>query len=330
MTSDGNHLQSNDRWRPTAELPYLQLRAALLGRTRDFFSQRGFLEVETPLLSTDTVVDQYLDPFGITTLSEKQAQHLWLQTSPELAMKRILAAGSGAIYQITRAFRDGEKGPLHNREFTMVEWYRPNDKMDDGIALLAELTEALLETEPTECTSYRDAFMRHANVDPLTADTSRLARVATAANVAIPEQFGLDRDDWLDLLMLELVMPHLGRKRPVIVYDYPASQAALARIRQADPPVAERFELFYKGVELANGYHELLDADELQARAITANEKRLAMGKNLLPVENRLIEAMRSGLPPCTGVALGFDRLLMLAAGADTLADVMTFYGDRA
>jgi len=330
MTNDGNHLQSGDCWQPTADLPYLQLRAALLRRTREFFFQRGFLEVETPLLSTDTVVDQYLEPIGSTILSAKQPQHLWLQTSPELAMKRMLAAGCGAIYQIARAFRDGEKGPLHNREFTMVEWYRPNDKMEDGIALLVEFTEALLETEAADCMSYRDAFMQHANVDPLTADTSRLAQVATAANVAIPSQFGDDRDHWLDLLMLELVMPHLGRKRPVIVYDYPASQAALAKIREDDPPVAERFELFYKGVELANGYHELLDAEELRARAITANEKRLAMGKSLLPVENRLIEAMRSGLPPCTGVALGFDRLLMLAAGADTLADVMAFYGDRA
>jgi len=308
----------------------LRLRARLLQQTREFFAERRFLEVETPLLSADTVVDRHLDPIAVSLPSRRQTDPLWLQTSPELAMKRLLAAGGDSIYQITRAFRDGEKGTLHNCEFTIVEWYRNGDTMEAGISLLSDLSESLLETEAADRIGYREAFLEYAEIDPLTAESPHLAQLATAAGLAIPSHFGDDRDDWLDLLMLDLVIPQLGRERPVIVYDYPASQAALAKIRSGNPPVAERFELFYQGLELANGYHELLDADELRRRTIEANRQRQATGKRPLPVENRLLEAMRAGLPPCTGVALGFDRLVMLVGGASKISEVMAFCGDRA
>ena len=306
----------------------------MLQRTREFFQRRDFVEVETPLLSADTVVDRHLDPIAVDLATNSgaldQNNRYWLQTSPELAMKRLLAAGGEAIYQITRAFRAGEIGRLHNPEFTMLEWYRAGDTMLDGIELLSELSDHLLGAGSAERISYRDAFLKHAEVDPLTTETADLVLLATASGLAVPPNLGDNRDDWLDLFMVDLVMPHLGVERPVIVYDYPATQAALANVRAGDPPVAERFELFFRGVELANGYHELLDAEQLRHRATVANQQRVADGKQPLPTDNRLLAAMQAGLPPCTGVALGFDRLVMLAAGATSLQEVMPFPIERA
>lgn len=330
MTVGEKEAPAVDNWRPSADWPTLRLRASLLHQTRCFFEQRGFLEVETPLLSADTVVDKHLEPIPVGPISHTANGPFWLQTSPELAMKRLLAAGGEAIYQITRAFRSGEQGRLHNPEFTILEWYRRGDTMEDGIALVSDLCRSLLETEPADRLSYQEAFLKYAKIDPLTAQRSHLAQLATAAGLAVPAELGDDRDDWLDLVMLELVMPQLGIARPVILYDYPASQAALAKIRPGSPPVAERFELFFCGIELANGYHELLDPDELRLRAIETNRQRAAVGKPQLPVESRLLEAMRVGLPRCTGVALGFDRLVMLAAGRAELAQVMAFTASRA
>ncbi|MEK6248519.1 MAG: elongation factor P--(R)-beta-lysine ligase, partial [Planctomycetales bacterium] len=251
-------------------------------------------------------------------------------TSPELGMKRLLAAGGTEIYQVTRAFRSDERGPLHNPEFTIVEWYRTCDSMDDGMTLLSDLANSLLNAGSADRIRYQDAFLQHAQIDPLVAETPELVLLATASGVAAPASLGENRDDWLDLLLVELVMPHLGVDRPVILYDYPASQAALAQIRAGDPPVAERFELFYRGVELANGYHELLDADELRHRSAVANRQRAGDGRGELPAENLLLAAMDAGLPACTGVAMGFDRLVMLAAGASTLDEVIAFPFERA
>jgi lysyl-tRNA synthetase class 2 len=320
---------------PTANWENLRLRAELLGRVRAFFSERGFLEVETPILSADTVVDRHLDPFSVTLDDapprSAAARPLWLQTSPEFCMKRLLAAGGEAIYQVTRAFRQGELGPLHNPEFTIVEWYRVGDGMAEGIELLDELCQALLARGPAERISYRAAFERHLGVNPHTADTQALAEAAARHGVEAPASLGEeDRDGWLDLLLAERVGPGLGQQRPVIVYDYPASQAALARVRPGETPLAERFELFASGIELANGYHELLDADELRRRNAANNALRGADGKRALPEESRLLAAMEAGLPACTGVALGFDRVVMLAAGAKSLDEVIAFPFDRA
>jgi len=315
-------------FRPTASWANLKLRAELLRRLRTFFDERGFVEVQTPVLSADTVVDRHLDPFCVDLHGGRR---MWLQTSPEFAMKRMLAAGAGAIYQVGPVFRQAERGPLHNPEFTMVEWYRPGDGPEQGMALTDQLCQALLNRGPAERVSYGEAFRRHAGLDPHTAATDLLRASAARFGIAVPDSLSPeDRDGWLDLLLVERVQPHLGIERPSILYDYPASQAALARIRREEPPLAERFELYVDGIELANGYHELLDAEELRSRNRQANSQRQADGKPPLPEQSRLIDAMQSGLPASVGVALGFDRLVTVAVGAKSLAEVMPFPWDRA
>jgi lysyl-tRNA synthetase class 2 len=347
-------MSSDSSFHPSADWSRLKLRAELLARTRQFFADRGFLEVETPLLSADTVVDRHLDPLAVTLFDDPRrpdvGRRMWLQTSPELHMKRLLAAGTStvdakAIYQITRSFRGGEIGDLHNPEFTIVEWYRRGDGMREGIELLSALCETLLARGtvpifveqkwdcplgPAEVLTYREAFERHAGINPHACDAGQLRLAAVASGCAAPPSLGDDRDGWLDLMMSQLVAPRLGHARPAIVCDFPASQAALAVVRQDGPPVAERFELFVQGIELANGYHELTDAAVLRERIATANEQRLADGKPALPTDNRLLTAMDHGLPAASGCALGFDRLVMLAAGAKKIAEVMAFPIDRA
>lgn len=325
---------ASDDFRPAASWPLLRLRAELLARTRQFFAQHEFLEVETPLLSADVVVDRYLDPLSITLPDDPRQPHrgrpMWLQTSPEFGMKRLLAAGGEAIYQITRAFRAGEVGTLHNPEFTIVEWYRRGDDMQAGMQLLSDLAEALLGRGPAEQLSYREAFVRHAGIDPLAASSDELAQLAAARELSVGAGFAdADRDGWLNLLLAELVEPHLGKPRPTLLYHYPASQAALARTC-GTPPVAERFELYVAGIELANGYHELLDPAVLRERNRAANQLRASDGKPLLPEESRLLAAMDHGLPASSGVALGFDRVVMLAAGATDIAQVLAFPIGRA
>jgi len=311
---------------PTASLDMLRRRAELLASVRRFFDERGFLEVETPLLSHDTVVDRHLDPIPVTLFADPRqpqaGKPMWLQTSPEFAMKRLLAAGATAIYQIAKAFRGGpESGPLHNPEFTIVEWYRVGDDYDAGMKLLSDLAEALLGLGPAERLTYREAFLQTAGIDPFAEDTRAVAEAA------LPDA---DRDLQLDYLLTTQVEPRLGRQRPTILCDYPASQAALASVRDGHPPVAERFELYVRGLELANGYHELLDPRLLRARNDQNNALRAADGKYTLPSESRLLAAMDHGLPPCSGCALGFDRLVMVATGAKTIQDVLPFPIDRA
>jgi lysyl-tRNA synthetase class 2 len=316
---------------PTASWPVLRLRAELLRTLRDFFHRRGFLEVETPLLSADVVVDRHLEPFPVDLPSGVGTRRMWLQTSPEFAMKRLLAAGGEAIYQVTRAFRQAEQGPRHNSEFTIVEWYRRGDGLDEGMRFLGELCAALLGLGPAERLSYQAAFEQHTGVNPHTSGAARLEEVTRSRGLSVPASLDVaDRDAWLDLLLVELVEPHLGQRRPVILYDYPATQSALARVRPGPPPVAERFELYVRGTELANGYYELLDAAVLRERNRTNNAARRKQGKPALPEESRLLAAMDHGLPACAGVALGFDRVVMLAAGSASLDEVIAFPFDRA
>lgn len=284
--------------------------------------------METPLLSADTIVDRHLDPFAVVVGGggPNGPQRRWLQTSPEFAMKRLLAAGAGAIYQVTRAFRQEELGRLHNPEFTIAEWYRTGDGMHQAVALLSDLCEALLDRGPAATLGYGQAFQQHVHVDPHSASAEVLRDAAVRLGVAVPPGLACgDRDGWLHLLFAECVQPNLGRGSPVVLCDYPASQAALARIRPGNPPVAERFELFVEGVELANGYHELTDAEELRRRMEENNRLRRADGKPQLPEQSRLLSAMQCGLPDAAGCALGFDRVVMLAAGASSVAEVMAF-----
>ncbi len=243
-------------------------------------------------------------------------------------MKRLVAKGMEAIFQVTRSFRAGERGRLHNPEFTIVEWYRAGDDMHAGIELVDELLQTLLATGQAVRTSYAAAFEIHVGADPHRATPGKLASRAAELDLAVPAGMRTDdRDEWLNLLLALKVEPELGRAGPEILYDYPESQAALAKIAQREDGrrVAERFELYWHGVELANGYHELTDAEELRQRLIAVNEARAADGRERLPLPESLLAAMKGGLPASTGCALGFDRLAMLACGAESIDEVMTF-----
>ena len=324
-------------WRPTAELATLRLRAGLLARVRAFFTARGVLEVETPALSAAAITDPHLASFAVryTGPGPRHGQPLYLHTSPEFPMKRLLAAGSGCIYQIARVFRDGEAGRRHNPEFTLLEWYRVgfdhHQLMDEVAELVTELLAGRLALAEPERFSYRELFQHHLNLDPHRASTAELAACAEKHSVPIPPEMPADdADPWLDLLLTHWIEPRLESGRLTFVYDYPATQAALARLRPGDPPVGERFELYVGGVELANGFHELGDAAEQRRRFELGNAARQARELPLMPVDENLLAALAAGLPACAGVALGFDRLVMLAAGKASLAEVMAFPVGRA
>lgn len=320
MTAQGD-------WRPTANIATLRHRAEMLRQIRAFFDQRGFFEVQTPLLSRDTVVDRYLEPIPVELSVAGATGQFYLQTSPEFAMKRLLAAGAKAIYQVGPAFRAGEAGPQHNPEFTMLEWYRIEDSYEQGMKLLSDFNQSILQTSPAEVITYRQAFTRFAGVDPFSATDAELRALLPPET---EDAVGYDRDNLLNWIMAAMVEPNLGLNQPNILCDWPPSQAALAKIRPGDIPVAERFELFMAGVELANGYHELVDATELTRRMERTNLLRVAQGAPALPTTSRLQLAMQDGLPDCCGVAVGVDRLLMAATGKASIAEVIPFPVDRA
>jgi lysyl-tRNA synthetase class 2 len=309
-------------WRPSATLETLRARADLSARARRFFAERGVMEVDTPILSAAATVDFHIE-------SERTADR-WLRTSPEFAMKRLLAAGSGPIYELGHVFRAGDSGRVHNPEFLMLEWYRPGF---DHHRLMDEVSEFLVALGAPAAAArrqtYREAFSEHAGADPF--GRVEVLAAALRQHAAPPaDAAGYDRDGWLDFGMGLVVGPKLGLGAPVFVHDFPASQAALSRVRDGNPPVAERFELFWKGLELANGFNELGDAGEQARRFAADRARRKAAGHVVPPHDQNLIEALRAGLPACAGVALGMDRLLMLLLGKTTLAEVMPFSADRA
>jgi elongation factor P--(R)-beta-lysine ligase len=321
-------------WRPTASLEILKRRAQVLAQIREFFAKRGVLEVETPLLSAAGTTDPNLHSYMARSLAAGDpANPRYLHTSPEFAMKRLVASGSGSIYQICKVFRGGENGRRHNPEFTMLEWYRVGydyHQLMDEVAALA--TDTLADSRrfgPAEKLSYADAFERHAGLDPHTASAAAFAAAARERDIDV-SGLALDRDGWRDLLLTHLVEPHLGRDGLCFIYDYPASAAALARIRPGDRPVAERFELYLDGVELANGFQELVNAAEQRDRFAQDRRVRADRGLPAVPADEHLLTAIENGLPACSGVALGVDRLVMLAVGATSIADVVSFPADRA
>lgn len=302
-------------------------------------SKRGFLEVDTPLLSADTVVDLHLDPLKVVLFEDpctpEQGSRYWLQTSPEFCMKRLLAAGSPpAIYQVCKAFRGAERGPLHNPEFTIVEWYRIGDDYESGMELLAELARNLLGVPQVERRSYRQAFLDHVGLDPHQATVEELAAFAAQdQTVQLAGATVIDRDQWLNYLLAQYVESHLGARCAGDPLRFSRIPGRLVRVRSLTDDavrVAERFELYYRGIELANGYHELLDPSVLEERNRSNNQIRENSGKPALPECSRMLDAMRSGLPPCVGVALGFDRLAMVACGASSIHEVLAFPIDRA
>lgn len=292
------------------------------------------LEVETPLLSAATITDQHLHSLSCGLDAPGAPAKAYLQTSPEFAMKRLLAAGSGPIYQICKAFRDGEAGRSHNPEFTILEWYRPgfdhHQLMDEIDALLA----VVLDASPAERLTYGEVFQRHLGVDPHRASIDALRHAAESHDIDLAGSEPEDRDGWLHLLMSHGVEPLLDLGRPTFVHDFPASQAALARVRlPASPeevPVAERFEVYVEGVELANGFHELTDATEQRQRFEYDLEQRRHAGLEAVALDERLLAALDAGMPACAGVAFGVDRLLMLRAGISDVRRVISFPMDRA
>jgi lysyl-tRNA synthetase class 2 len=324
-------------WAPVAALETLRLRARLLAIVRDFFAARGVWEVDTPVLSAAGVTDHQLTGF-MTRFSGPGPCHsrrLYLQTSPEYPMKRLLAAGSGCIYQIAKVFRNGEVGRLHNPEFTLLEWYRlgfDHHRLMDEVAELVTvlLPESQIAAVP-EKLSYATVFQHYLALDPHRASVAELANRVRAQGLQAPP--GMPTDDptpWLDLLLSHCIAPRLGQGRLTFIYDYPVSQAALARVRLGSPPVAERFELYINGIELANGFHELSNAAEQRRRFQQDQQARLAQGLPEVPRDERFLDALAAGLPDCAGVALGFERLLMIAASKATLQEVMAFPLERA
>lgn len=323
-------------WRPSASLETLRARAGMLAELRRFFLAHGVLEVETPVLSQAATTDPALESFASEYRGPGCAGGAprFLHTSPEFPMKRLLAAGAGAVFQVCRVFRNGEAGRLHNPEFTMVEWYRPgfdhHQLMDEVEALVQRLCAALRPLPPAERMSYGEAFARYVGTDPHSADIAALRSAARRHGIDAPHGLGDARGPWLDLLLTHLVEPRLGIDRPCFLYDYPRDQAALAQVRPGIPPVAERFELYLQGIELANGFHELGDAAVQGQRFAADRARRREEGLPDVPTDARLLAALAAGLPPCAGVALGFDRLVMLALGKGSVAEVMAFCWERA
>lgn len=317
-------------WQPSASREHLKSRAQQLAWVRGFFAERGVLEVETPVLGRHGVTDINLDGIA-AAVNAAGVSGGWLQTSPEYHMKRLLAAGSGCIYQIARVFRNGERGSRHNPEFSLLEWYRVG--LDDT-AMMAEVADLVcgwLECDRPDVLTYREALKTLAGIDPMMITEHDLYQYCQ--QWLEPEQLaGMGRDDCLDLVMSFKVEPLLGWGRPVFITRYPASQAALARVASDDDgyPVAHRFELYIDGIELCNGYWELTDPVEQRARFEQDNRRRTAAGKPEMAVDQSFLAALDAGLPECSGVALGLDRLLMLKTGAGRIEDVLAFPVERA
>jgi lysyl-tRNA synthetase class 2 len=320
---------SDGAWRPTATLATLQRRATLLHSVREFFHERNVLEVETPVVLTHTVTDPQIASLEVDLVPPR-----YLHTSPEYPMKRLLAAGSGDIYQVCHTFRAGERSRTHNPEFTMVEWYRAGFSLQQIMAETAALVARLLHAPDapapdTQFLSYSDAF-RQLDCDPLESPTQRLAELCVRHGLASQSVTTATRDDLLDFLVATQIGPRLGLGGITCLHHYPASQAALAQLDAADPRTALRFEVYAQGLELANGFVELADAAEQRAR-FTSDQKQRALRElpDIKP-DPGLLAALECGLPSCAGVALGFDRVVMLATGAASIGEVMAFAWERA
>lgn len=317
-------------WQPTATIGTLRERARLIATVRAFFAARDIWEVETPVLGQGGSTDVHLVSLSSLARTDKGQRKLWLQTSPEFHMKRLLAADSGPIFQLAKSFRDGEVGARHNIEFTMLEWYRPGFTLAQLIEETTALVEHVLPQSPGPVVyyRYRELFHRHLEVDPFTTSLVTLrALAAERGNMSAQALAEEGRDTCLDLLMGMVIEPTLGQQELSVVVDYPASQAALARRHQdADGEwVASRFELYLNGIELANGYDELTDAEEQRQRFDADNAERRRLGLPEVDVDAHLLAALEQGLPASSGVALGLDRLIQLALGKARLEEVLAF-----
>lgn len=314
-------------WRPTATRATLQRRAEMLAQARRFFGARQVMEVDTPVVVNAPVTDVHIHSAQVTLSDDRP---YFLHTSPEYGMKRLLAAGSGDIYQVCHVVRGFERGRLHNSEFTLIEWYRTGFSLAQLMEEVADLVRELLGNRAaSEGLTYREAFLRHLQLDPFTVQDAQLAAVAREHGYAPADK--PSRDELLEFLMGTRVGPRLGTHGLTFVHGYPASQAALARLDPQDPRAALRFELYMAGVELANGFHELASAAEQRTRFEHDLTERQRLGlPSSSPLDERLLAALQSGLPDCAGVALGFDRVVMIATGARSIEEVLTFPTERA
>lgn len=319
-------------WQPSADIKQLKQRAKVISQIRAFFAARDVLEVDTPIMSHYGVSDPHIDSISVDFTPHGSVSNvsvgpsMCLMSSPEYAMKRLLAAGSGSIYQIAKAFRNGEIGRRHNPEFTLLEWYRVGFDLQQLMQEVACLIDHVLKNEDLHWHfwSYQQAFEAVLCINPLIASDGDI-KAKALAHVDIQMEDGAPRDVWLDLLMSHCIEPNLPKA--CFIFDYPASQSALASIHTDEfgNKVARRFEVYVNGIELANGYQELTDAQEQAQRFAADNALRLTMGKALMAADVRLIQALAAGLPECAGVALGIERLLMLASGEEDIAKVMAF-----
>ncbi|WWO97155.1 MAG: elongation factor P--(R)-beta-lysine ligase [Candidatus Dasytiphilus stammeri] len=318
-------------WKPNASIINLVKRADIISSIRKFFSDRNILEVDTPSLSQSTVSDVYIDSFQTTFWKPggQKKQQLYLITSPEYHMKRLLVAGIGPIYQICHCFRNREFGSIHNPEFTMLEWYQPKYNIYKLMNEVNDLLHKILNCGIAEKISYQNLFIKYFNIDPLLAEKKDLQKIVKLLSLDLHNWINESNDTLLQLLLSHLVSSIIGFKQPIFIYNFPISQASLATINVDDPRVAERFELYYQGIELANGFNELTDSIEHCRRFENNNNIRTLIGKQKQPIDNNLITAIKQGLPFCSGVALGVDRLIMIALKMKKLSKVIAFSVDR-
>lgn len=296
----------------------------MLAQVRQFFAKRHVLEVDCPALSLRAPIDVHID---VMQVNLQNGDLGYLHTSPEYGMKRLLAQGSGDIYQLSHVFRDGESGHLHNPEFTMIEWYRLGFTLDELIEETLQLIRLFIDSPDTTLLTYREAFQKYIGMDAVTMTAKQLTDYIRSKEFTVSDAIlASDKDTLLQLILAQVIEPHLGEEGLCVLTDFPVSQAALAQIKtKRGEEVAERFEVYYQGLELANGYHELLDSKEQEKRLVKANEERQKIGKVSLPIDHYFIEALKQGLPDCCGVAVGFDRLLMLKLNKNRLQEVLPF-----
>ncbi len=332
-------MPDDELWAPSVSVQRLRQRHALMRSVRQFFQSHGYLEVETPLLSSDVCIDAWIDPIPVNLTGTNSH---YLQTSPEFAMKRLLAAGADRIYQITKSFRRGETGTRHNPEFTILEWYVSGDsysrQMDYVERFVRHVANVPLENGCLNLTerrftrrTYDEAFEQVLGTGVLELPNDAIRQLARDQGITPPSSMPEDdRDGWLNLLLAERIEPAFAGETAWFLYDFPESQAALAQVRKGDPPIAERFELYLNGIEICNGYQELTDPGEFLNRMQRQNQLRQRAGSTPLPERSRLLQAMRSGFPKASGVALGLDRLFLWRLGLSSLEDIMPFPIDRA
>ena len=311
-------------WQPSSSLAVLHERAKLLHSIRAFFAAKGVLEVETPLLCHTSVTDPFIESIP-ALYQHATSEPFYLQTSPEYAMKRLLASGSGPIYQICKAFRQAEVGQFHNPEFTMLEWYRPGFDHHALMDEMDELLQQLLGVKPALRMSYQQTFETFLGITPQQTDAQTLANIAKDRGLDFVDAETFSQDTWLQILASECIEPQLGMDKPFFIYHFPKEQAALARLLPTEPPVAARFEVYVKGIELANGFYELQDAKEQRARFAANVAKRHELNLPALPIDEKFLAALEYGLPDCAGVALGIDRLMMLKTQSKSIKEVISF-----